>query len=464
MTTEATVDETVDDTTVEAGMVATGAVDASTVATGAVEAGALEDGTLANAEVPPAPTPNAAIAGPPGLPKGAFAAASWMLIAGVVLAAFNFRTAVTSVGAILAELRVGLGMSETVAGLLTTLPVLAFAGLGAFAPRLARRFGPRLLLTGALLVMSVGMIARAWAPNTALFLLCSLLALAAGAIGNVAVPVIVKRYFPGHIGAMTTMYSTTLAVGTAVAAATTAPIERLAGDWRLALAVWALPALIAIVPWLLWRPSAAAAGAAPIGRLHGVRRSRLAWAMLLVFGAQSAIAYILMGWVTTILASDGMDAAHAGSMLGLLTLVQIPVSVVVPILTVRWGPRPVFLILMACYPPALAGLWLAGGGPLTWLWMALFGIGTSVFPLILTLFGLRARTPAGTSALSSFAQSGGYLIAGSGPLAVGWVFGLTGSWNVPFSFIAALTALLLCAGLYVTRERYIEDELAPATA
>ncbi|MEU6861410.1 MFS transporter [Glycomyces sp. NPDC046736] len=417
----------------------------------------------------PAPTPHAEIAdpAPPGravaaaLPSAKLASRqlAWLLLAGVVLAAFNFRTAVTSVGAILAELRVGLGMSETVAGLLTTLPVLAFAGLGALAPRLARRFGPRLLLTGALIVMSVGLVARAYAPNAGLFLAFSLLALAAGAIGNVAVPVIVKRYFPNRIGLMTTAYSTTLAVGTAVAAAATAPIEHLAGDWRIALAVWALPALIAIVPWLLWRPSPAAAGAQPIGRLHGVRRSRLAWMMLLAFGAQSAIAYILMGWTTTILASDGMDAATAGSMLGLLTAVQIPVSVLVPMLTVRWGPRPVFLLLMACYPPALAGLWLAGGGPLTWLWMAFFAVGTSVFPLILTLFGLRARTPAGTSALSSFAQSGGYLIAGSGPLAVGWVYGLTGSWSVPFTFVAALVVVLFAAGLYVTRERYIEDEL-----
>ncbi|RRR97721.1 MFS transporter [Glycomyces terrestris] len=399
-------------------------------------------------------------AGPAATPAGRQFA--WLLVAGVVLAAFNFRTAVTSVGAILAELRGGLGMSETVAGLLTTLPVLAFAGLGALAPRLARRFGPRALLTGALLAMSAGLVARAYAPNTALFLLFSLFALAAGAIGNVAVPVIVKRYFPDRIGVMTTAYSTTLAVGTAVAAAATAPIEHLAGDWRLALAAWALPALVAIVPWLLWRPAPAAPGAQPVAHLDGARRSRLAWTMLLLFGAQSAIAYILMGWTTTILAADGMSAAAAGSMLGLLTMVQIPVSVVVPILTVRWGPRPTFLVLMACYPPAIAGLWLAGGGPLTWLWMVLFGIGTSVFPLILTLFGLRARTPAGTSALSSFAQSGGYLLAGAGPLAVGWVYGLTASWTVPFTLLAVLAVVLFLSGLYVTRERYIEDELPQA--
>ncbi|GAB3992863.1 hypothetical protein GCM10029992_03050 [Glycomyces albus] len=121
---------------------------------------------------------------------------AWMLAVGVVLAAFNFRTAVTSVGSLLPQIQAGLGMSETVAGLLTTLPVLAFAGLGAFSPRLVRRFGPRAVIGGALAAMSVGLIARAYSGHTALFLLFSLLALSGGAIGNVAVPVIIKRYFP----------------------------------------------------------------------------------------------------------------------------------------------------------------------------------------------------------------------------------------------------------------------------
>ncbi|WP_199038973.1 MFS transporter [Glycomyces salinus] len=384
---------------------------------------------------------------------------AWMLAVGVVLAAFNFRTAVTSVGSLLPRVQAGLGMSETVAGLLTTLPVLAFAGLGVFSPRLVRRFGPRAVIGGALAAMSLGLIARAYSGHTALFLLFSLLALSGGAIGNVAVPVIIKRYFPHRIGPMTTAYSSTLAIGTAVAAAATAPLEHLTGDWRLALAAWSVPALLGIVPWILWRPEPAAAGANGVAHLRGVHRSRLAWMLLLVFGGQSAIAYILMGWTTTILGDGGMSTAAAGAMLGLLTMVQIPLAMAVPMLTVRWGPRPVFWILVATYPPAILGMWLDVGGGLAWLWMILFGFGTSVFPLVLTLFGLRARTSGGTSALSSFAQSGGYLIAGSGPVAVGWFHGLTGSWGLPFLFLALLTAMLIAAGAYVIGDRYIEDQL-----
>ncbi|HEU5126645.1 MAG TPA: MFS transporter [Glycomyces sp.] len=391
----------------------------------------------------------------------ASALGAWMLVAGVVLAAFNFRTAVTSVGAILSELRTGLGMSETVAGVLTTLPVVAFAALGALAPRLTRRFGSRAVITFALLGMSIGLVARAYAGGTGLFLLCSLLALSAGAIGNVAVPVIVKEHFPGAIGGMTTAYSAMLAIGTSVGAFLTVPIERWSGDWRFALAAWAAPALLAIVPWLLWRPPAGHAEARTAPRLRGVHRSRLAWMMLIAFGTQSATAYILMGWLTAYLRSEGMDGAAAGAMLGLFTLVQIPVFMAVPAIAVRTvGQRGVFYALAACYPLGVTGLWLFGGGASTWLWMVVLGVAMSVFPLILTLFGLRARTAAGTAALSAFAQSGGYLMAGVGPFAVGWLHGLTDAWTLPFALLYLLMVLHVAAGLAITKDRYIEDELA----
>src|SRR5690606_39566129 len=65
----------------------------------------------------------------------------WLLGAGVALAAINLRTALTSVGPVLDEVTVGLGLSCIVAGVLTTLPVLCFAAFGAATPALIRRFG-----------------------------------------------------------------------------------------------------------------------------------------------------------------------------------------------------------------------------------------------------------------------------------------------------------------------------------
>src|SRR5438105_1468980 len=59
--------------------------------------------------------------------------ARWLpriVIAGIVLAALNLRPAITSLGALLEEVRDGLGMSGTVAGLLTSVPSLCFAVFG----------------------------------------------------------------------------------------------------------------------------------------------------------------------------------------------------------------------------------------------------------------------------------------------------------------------------------------------
>lgn len=384
----------------------------------------------------------------------------WMLAAGVILAAFNFRTAVSSIGALLREIQDGLGMSETVAGFLTTLPVLAFAALGAFAPRLTRRFGARTVTVGSLLGMSVGLVARAYSEHTALFLLFSFLALAGGAIGNVAVPVIVKQYFPRSIGRMTTAYSASLALGTTVGSFLTVPLAHWTGDWRFALAAWAAPAMLAIVPWMLWRAPAGHTGAMNGARLHGVWRSKLAWAMMIAFGSQSAIAYIFWGWLTELLRSQGMDAAAAGAMFGLFAFVQIPLFMVVPVLAVRRpNQRHVFGAVMASYPLAIGGLWAFGGGASTWIWIVLLGISMASFPMLLTLFGLRARTAAGTGALSAFTQSGGYLVAGVGPFAVGWLLGLTGGWTLPFGLVFVLMGIHFAAGWYVTADRHIEDQL-----
>lgn len=159
-------------------------------------------------------------------------ARTWLIATGVILAALNLRTAVTSVGPLLDLIQHDLGMSASVAGVLTTLPVLAFAVLGGLTPLLSRRFGPQSVLIAALAVMAAGLIVRAMVPSTTVFLVASAAALAGGAVGNVAIPGMVKLYFPDRIGAMTTVYTTSLALGTTVAAAIAVPLaDGFGGHW-----------------------------------------------------------------------------------------------------------------------------------------------------------------------------------------------------------------------------------------
>ncbi|GLZ75284.1 MFS transporter [Actinorhabdospora filicis] len=390
---------------------------------------------------------------------------SWLLVAGVLLTAMNLRTAVTSVGPLLDEIRSGLGMNNVLAGVLTTLPVLAFAGLGGLTPALGRRLGERRLLIIALLTMSLGLVARAFSHSVPLFLVFSALALAGGAVGNVAIPAVVKRHFPDRVGPMTTAYSTALAVGTMITAAFTVPLEHaFDGNWRLAMGVWVVPALLAVVPWALWRDPARdaedrAEAAAPVKR---VWRSRLAVMMVIFFGMQSMIAYVMFGWLAQLFRDTGRTASQAGLMLAVFTAISIPVSMIVPSVAAKLrDQRPVLFTLVGLYLVGLPGLVL-GRGALQWAALVVTGVAMGTFPLVLTLFGLRTRSPQGTAALSAFAQSGGYLIAGTGPLLVGVLYQVTDGWAAPFALLIAAALVALVTGAYIARDRYLEDELAEA--
>lgn len=383
-----------------------------------------------------------------------------LVVVGIVVLAFNLRPAAVSVGPVLGELSSELGMSAGEAGLLTSLPVLAFAVFGALAPRLARLVGVHRLTLLALLCVVGGLAARAWTSSVPLFLLLSLLALAGMASANVLLPSLVKLHYPDRIGLMTSVYSTALAIGLTSASVLTVPIGEAQSGWRSGLLVWSLTAGIAVLPWLglVVHDRGPQEDQHHLGLLE-VARTRLGWLMALFFGLQSLQAYSVFGWFAEVYRDAGFSANDAGLLLGVITGVSIPLSFVIPSLVARSHDQTLLMcVLMACYPVGYAGLVLAPhAGALAW---ALFvGIGLCTFPLILTLIGLRARTPAGTAALSGFAQSTGYLMAGVGPFGIGLLRDLSGGWTVPLLVLLLLTVPQLLVGLAVSRPAYVEEEL-----
>ncbi len=407
-------------------------------------------------------------------------APAWALAAAVLLAALNLRTAVTSVGPVLDELEASIGLASELAGVLTTLPVIAFAALGSATPAVARRVGEQRLLTAGLVLMTVGLATRALAGSAWSFLALSVVALVGGAIGNVLIPVMVKRGFPDRVGTMTAGYTTALAVGTTLAAAATVPIAGLRGgagdggagggagdgvDWRLGLGAWAALAAVAAVAWLLLPGRSASArgtsesdsAPAPVPSLW---RSRTVWAFTAFFAAQSMQAYISFGWFALFFRErGGYSAAEAGVLVAVLAAMSIPISMVLPTVAVRLpDQRPLVALLLACYVVAYTGMLIAPRGG-AWVWVVLAGTGSGAFPLVLTLIGLRTSRPEATASLGAFVQSIGYLVAGTGPLLVGVMHGATGGWTGPFVLLFAAVAVMGVAGWFVAVPGDVEDEL-----
>lgn len=389
-----------------------------------------------------------------------------LLVAALVLTGLSMRTAVTSVGAVLDELQNGLHTSSGVMGFITTLPVIAFAGIGAVTPRLSHRYGAHRLLVIALAVMTVGLVARATSGSVWVFSLFSLLALAGGAISNVLMPSLVKKHFPHDIGRMTAVYTTALAVGLTAAAGLSVPIGDLASKhdgWRLGLGVWAALSALAILPWLTTlrgdRPDASATrGLSATALVH----SRTAWLLTLLFAFQSFQAYIAFGWFAKLLKAHGVSPGTAGAMVAVLAAMSIPISMVVPTVAPRHH-RAVVLALSACYLVAYIGLAVAPAGG-AWVWMVLTGIGSGTFPLVLTMIGMHARTAETTAALSAFVQAIGYIVAGSGPLLFGVLYGATNRWAWPMVLLFIALAVSVVSGWLVSRPSYVDDELATSAS
>ncbi|MCL2551640.1 MAG: MFS transporter [Actinomycetia bacterium] len=439
-----------------------------------------------------------ALSAPRAGTPGAAGPAPWvrrLVVVGLILAAVNLRPAITSLGALLKEVRDGLGMSGTMAGLLTSVPAACFALFGFAAPRLARRYGPGTVVLAGMVAITGGLLLRPLAGGTPAFLAASALALAGIAVSNVLMPVIVKRYFPDRVGTVTGVYSMALSLGTAVAAAATVPLtDAMGGSWRLGLGVWAVLSVAAIIPWVpLARDRAAApprrvtfvkaagteatgtdaagrrqaapgqagpAAAAQAGGEHGsIVRSRTAWMLACFFGLQGTAAYVTMGWMPQIFRDAGISAGEAGLLLAVTMVMGVPLSFVLPPLAARMRSQgPIVVVLGVFQVAGFAGLWAAPAAA-PFVWALLLGVANCAFPLVLTMIGMRSRTGGGVVRLSAFAQSTGYLLSIPGPILVGTLNQASGGWGVPIALMIALVVPQMVCGVLAGRNRHIEDEL-----
>ena len=382
-----------------------------------------------------------------------------LLAVGLALTGFNLRVAVASVPPLLNDLERHPGMSTTVAGLLTSLPVLCF-GVGAVvAAPLGRRFGGEGAIVLALVPLCAGTALRA-VGSTGLLFAGTVLAGAGVAVANVLVPAVVKARFPAQSGTLMGLYTALLGTGAAVAGGFAVPLEHATG-WRGSLGLWTLPVLVALglmtVALVRGRGAGGVRGGA--GDTLALLRSRLAWQVTLFFALQSAIFYSGLTWLPSILRDHGYSASASGAFNSVYALVGIPFSLVAPVIATRVrDQRAVLLTFAMLEPVAVAGLLLAPGAAVLWVPVFAMGQGGS-FAVSLTLMVLRAPDARRAAELSGMAQAIGYCLAALGPLLVGALHDLEGGWTASLLFLLAIAAPMLAAGTGAARPR-----LVPATS
>ncbi|KYG82753.1 CynX/NimT family MFS transporter [Roseivirga echinicomitans] len=373
-----------------------------------------------------------------------------LLIAGILFIAINLRTALASLGPLVSTIRESTGLSNSMLGLLTTLPLLAFGVISMLTPLFTKRFGMAATLAGALLLITIGILVRSIDFIPALYI-GTILSGIGIAFGNVLLPSLVKRNFESNLGLITSLYSGIMAIGAASAAGISVPLaQNEAFGWRGALGVWAILSLMAFFIWLpqVWHIKKAKKHRNFMKAMKNLAGSKLAWKVAIFMGLQSFAFYVILAWLPDILQSRGFDATYSGWMLSLSQGTGVLGSLLIPIWAGRKkDQRSIILVLVLLEAISLVGLMFPETG-FVYVWVTLIGfaLGGS-FGLVLMLIIFRSEDSETAAELSGMAQSIGYLLAATGPIIFGSIFDLTGNWSYSIGFLLIIAAVKLYMGL-----------------
>jgi CP family cyanate transporter-like MFS transporter len=380
-----------------------------------------------------------------------------VLVLAIVLVSLNLRSMLTVIGPLMRDVKEGDSLSGAEVGLLAAAPLLAFGLISPLGPRVAARFGLERTLVACMLLLTVSLALRPL-PSVVLLFAGTFAAGAGIAVANVLLPALVKRRFGGRATIVTGVYSVALGVGAALAAGLAVPSERWLGDsWRGALAVWAVPALLAAVAWLplLGGDRGTGGASAPDARVN-LWRDRVAWSVTSYMALLAVQFYSMVAWLPEIYRHEGMSKGTAGALLSLSLSVGIPCGFLVGWLAGRLrDQRAIVWVAGALTLGGWAGVLAApGAAPAAWAIMLglAFGIG---FTLVLSLFVLRAHDTAHAVALSGMAQSVGYTLAAIGPIAVGALHDAVHGWTVPLAVLIGVALVDLAVGLPAGRACYV---------
>lgn len=391
---------------------------------------------------------------------------NWIVVIAIILIASTLRAPLTSVGPVIHEIKEAMSINDSVAGFLTTIPLIIFAIVSPLVSKVTIRLTMSYTLLYSTLLLIVALILRIMGDFN-VFIIGTILLGVAIAFGNVVLPSYVKWYFPMQIGLMTGIYSGTMNFTAGLGGGLSHPLSEMTIlGFRLSLVFWVILGLAAITLWLLTVRSGSNLETRTIENAElnknkklNMIKSKIAWMVALTMGFQSMIFYTIVAWVPSILMDRGIDPNTAGYLLMLNQFAQVPMTFIFPVIAAKLKNQRILVIVVTLLFLIGFGLFFAQSLPVLIMGMVIVGLAMGAcFSLCMTFFSIRARTSNGSISLSGFGQSVGYFIAAFGPFLIGLLHDLTNSWDIVIIAFIMMSILVFIFGFAAAKNRVVEEE------
>lgn len=390
---------------------------------------------------------------------------NWGVILAIVFIASTLRAPLTSVGPVVDEIKHVMEINNSVAGILTTIPLIIFAIVSPLVSRVTSRITMSRTILYSTILLIIGLYLRV-AGDFSLFIIGTLILGIAIAFGNVVLPSYVKWYFPMQIGIATGIYSGTMNFTAGLGGGLSFPLSQTPLGFRLSLSFWIILGIIAIILWIPKARKGAKLEKQTIDETQvkhhkkvNIVKSKLAWMVALTMGFQSMVFYTVVAWVPSILVDRGVDPSTAGYLLMLNQFSQVPMTFSFPIIASKLKDQRILVVIITILFLTGFGLFFTQSLVLLVIGMVIAGLAMGAcFSLCMTFFSIRARTSDGSISLSGFGQSVGYLIAAIGPFLIGYLHDYTGNWISGIIALLLMSLLFFIFGYPAAKNRVVEDE------
>ncbi len=382
----------------------------------------------------------------------------FLVFLGIVFVSFNLRAPITSVGPVIDLIQIKYNLNSSMAGFITTLPLLAFAIISPFVAKLNHKFGHGLTMFFGLLLIILGELIRSYTDIYGLFIGTAFIGIGI-AIGNVLIPSVIKHKFKKNVGNVLSIYITSMCIFAALGSGLSIPMTEIWG-WNTSLAIWTI---LTVFTLLIWLPQLKKSGEYNNSddlkieekmKSKSIWKSPLAWWVTLYMGTQSLLFYTLIAWIPSILLYKDFDAHFAGMMLLLFQLISLPATLLVPAIADKIRHQKLIAtIITLIYLVGMVIFLFAISKSSVIISMIFLGLGMGgTISLAIGFISLRTPHAKKAAELSGMSQSAGYLLAAIGPILIGFIYDLSKSWTIPILMLILLIILLIFFGLKAGRD------------